>query len=295
MTASISKKIGRAIFIIISNRNIIPHSNAFQDASQVALTKIIVKYYEIQGMNGGIIIVSEAAMENSKIRLNVRTIVQMLVFIVLVPFLPLLISWDWGWWQAWAYGLIGVLGFVISRLLVNMRHPDLLAERAKFMQHENTKSWDEILARLVGLGGALIPLAAGLDAKYGWSQTDYSLLAELIALVLILIGYAFGSWALMENRFFSGTVRIQTERDHHVISSGPYAWVRHPGYAGALLTYFATPLLLDSPWTFVPVVFMTVVLVIRTSLEDRTLQEELPGYKEYATQQTKYRLLPGIW
>jgi protein-S-isoprenylcysteine O-methyltransferase Ste14 len=206
-----------------------------------------------------------------------------------------LISWKWDWWQAWAYGLIGVLGFVVSRLLVNMRHPDLIAERAKFMQHENTKSWDEILARLVGLGGALIPLAAGLDAKNGWSQTDYSIPVELAAIVVILIGYAIGSWALMENRFFSGTVRIQTERGHHVISSGPYAYVRHPGYAGALLTYFATPFLLDSPWTFVPVLFMAVVLVIRTDLEDRTLKHELLGYKEYATQKTRYRLLPGIW
>jgi len=234
-------------------------------------------------------------MENSKIQLNVRTIVQMLVFIVLVPFLPLLISLEWDWWQAWAYGLIGVLGFIISRILVNMRHPDLLAERAKFMQHENTKPWDEVLARLVGLGGALIPLAAGLDVKYGWSETDYSLSVELAALFLILVGYAISSWALMENRFFSGTVRIQTERGHHVISTGPYAYVRHPGYAGALLTYFATPLLLDSPWTFVPVIFMAVVLVIRTDLEDRTLKHELPGYKDYATQKTRYRLLPGIW
>ena len=116
----------------------------------------------------------------------------------------------------------------------------------------------------------------------------------MIALVLILLGYAFGSWALMENRFFSGVVRIQTERGHHVVSSGPYAIVRHPGYAGALLTYFATPLLLDSPWTFLPVIVMAIVLVVRTVLEDRTLQEELPGYKEF-TQKTRYRLVPGVW
>lgn len=234
-------------------------------------------------------------MENSKIQLTVRTIVQLFVFIVLVPFLPLLISWKWNWWEAWAYALIGVLGFVISRLLVNMRHPDLIAERAKMMQHEDTKPWDEILARLVGMGGALIPLAAGLDVRYGWSGLDFALLWKLFALALTLVGYAIGAWALMENRFFSGVVRIQKERDHHVVSSGPYAWVRHPGYAGALLTYFVTPLLLDSPWTYLPVVFFSAVLVIRTSLEDRTLQEELPGYKEYATQKTRFRLLPGIW
>lgn len=148
---------------------------------------------------------------------------------------------------------------------------------------------------MVGLSGALIPLAAGLDAKYGWSVTDYSTSVELVALLFIVVGYVIGSWALLENRFFSGTVRIQKERDHHVVSTGPYAVVRHPGYVSALFTCFATPLLLDSPWTFVPVVFMAVVLVIRTALEDRTLQEELLGYKEYAARKTKYRLLPGIW
>jgi protein-S-isoprenylcysteine O-methyltransferase Ste14 len=234
-------------------------------------------------------------MENSKIRLTVRTIVQMFVFIVLVPFLPLLVSWKWDWWQAWVYALIGVLGFIVSRLLVARRHPDLLAERAKFADHEDTKSWDKTLSRLVGLGGALIPLTAGLDARYGWSSTDYRLPVELAALLVILVGYVIGAWALMENRFFSGVVRIQKERDHKLVDSGPYAFVRHPGYAGALLTYFASPFLLDSPWTFVPAVFIAVVLVIRTVLEDRILQEELPGYKEYATQKTKYRLLPGVW
>jgi len=234
-------------------------------------------------------------VENPKNPLTVRVILQLLVFIVIVPFLPLLISWKWDWWQAWAYGSVGVLGFIVSRLLVNRRHPDLIAERAKMMRHEGTKPWDEVLARLVGLGGALIPLVAGLDAKYGWSQMDYGILVELSALSFIVIGYVIGTWALLENRFFSGTVRIQKDRGHHVISTGPYAWIRHPGYAGALLTYFATPLLLDSPWTFVPVFAMMIVLLVRTDLEDRTLKHELPGYKEYATKKTRYRLLPGIW
>ena len=195
-------------------------------------------------------------MENSKIKLTVRTVVQMFVFIVLVPFLPLLISLRWDWWQAWAYGLVGVFGFIVSRYLAARRHPDLLTERSKMMQHDDAKPWDNVLARLVGLGGAVIPLVAGLDMKYGWSEAGYSLTVELVALFFVVIGYAIGSWALMENRFFSGVVRIQTERGHHVVSSGPYAIVRHPGYAGAILTYFATPLLLDSPWTFVPVVVM---------------------------------------
>jgi protein-S-isoprenylcysteine O-methyltransferase Ste14 len=117
---------------------------------------------------------------------------------------------------------------------------------------------------------------------------------EIIALVVILAGYAFGAWALMENRFFSGVVRIQKERGHHVVSTGPYSWMRHPGYAGALLVYFGTPILLDSLWTYLPVAFISIVLLIRTDLEDRALKHELPGYKEY-TQKTRFRLLPGIW
>ena len=180
-------------------------------------------------------------MGNPNKILSARVILQLLVFIVLVPFLPLLISWNWGWWEAWVYALIGVFGFIVSRVLVNKRHPDLIAERAKYMRHENIKPWDGILARLVGLGGGLIPLAAGLDVKYGWSKAGYSTSVELVALLFILVGYAIGTWALLENRFFSGVVRIQKERGHQVVSTGPYAWVRHPGYAGALLTYFATP------------------------------------------------------
>jgi protein-S-isoprenylcysteine O-methyltransferase Ste14 len=102
------------------------------------------------------------------------------------------------------------------------------------------------------------------------------------------------SYALIENTFFSGMVRIQTDRGHRVISSGPYRWLRHPGYAGALLAYLATPFLLDSVWTLLPVVFLTAVLVIRTRLEDQTLQAELDGYRDYA-RRVRYRLLPGVW
>lgn len=111
---------------------------------------------------------------------------------------------------------------------------------------------------------------------------------------MILAGYSLGTYALIENRFFSGMVRIQTERGHQVVSSGPYRWIRHPGYVGALLTYWFTPLFLDSLWAFIPVAFITIVLIIRTHWEDRTLQNELAGYREYALR-VRYRLIPGVW
>ena len=232
-------------------------------------------------------------MNNQQRTISPCVIVPMLFFVVVVPFLPLLISWRWDWWEAWVYAIICILGFAISRVLAARRHPDLLAERARFMQHEDAKPWDKLLAPLVGLGGGLVPLVAGLEALFDWSPT-FSLPAKTLSLVIILAGYALGSYALIENRFFSGMVRIQTDRGHQVVSSGPYRWMRHPGYAGALLAYLATPLFLDSRWTFLPAAFITILLVIRTHLEDRTLQDELEGYRDYAGR-VRYRLLPGVW
>jgi protein-S-isoprenylcysteine O-methyltransferase Ste14 len=145
----------------------------------------------------------------------------------------------------------------------------------------------------VGLGAGFIPLVAGFDARFGWSP-DFQPLVKTLALALILGGYVLGSYALIENRFFSGMVRIQSERGHRVISSGPYRWMRHPGYAGALLAYLGTPLFLDSLWAFLPVAIITILLFARTSLEDRTLQDELEGYREYA-RRVRYRLIPGVW
>lgn len=232
-------------------------------------------------------------MENQSKTISPRAILLMLFFIVVIPFLPLLISRDWDWWEAWVYAIIGILGFAISRVLAARHHPDLLAERARFLQHEDAKHWDKLLSPLVGLGSGLIPLVAGLDALFDLSPS-FSLQVKILALVIILAGYSLGSYALIENRFFSGMVRIQTDRGHQVVSSGPYRWIRHPGYTGALLTYLATPLFLDSRWAFLPVILITIVLVIRTILEDRILQDELQGYSDYA-RRVRYRLLPGVW
>jgi protein-S-isoprenylcysteine O-methyltransferase Ste14 len=232
-------------------------------------------------------------MNNRQSLISPRVIVQVLFFVVVIPFLPLLISRRWAWWEAWVSAIICILGFAVSRALAARRHPDLLAERARLMQHEDAKPWDKILAPLVGLGGGLIPLVAGLDALFKWSPT-FSLPVKILALVILLAGYALGSYALIENRFFSGMVRIQTDRGQQVVSSGPYGWMRHPGYAGALWSYLATPLFLDSGWAFLPAMFLTIVLVIRTSLEDRVLQDELPGYRDY-TRRVRYCLLPGVW
>ena len=224
---------------------------------------------------------------------TLRSIILMVIVVFVFPFLPMIISGEWNWWEAWAYAIIGVLGFILSRALASRRHPDILAERSRSIELQNAKPWDRILAPLLAFGSVAILIVAGFDKLFGWTST-FSLPVKVIALLLILLGFIFGSWALIENRFFSGVVRIQTDRGHHVVTTGPYRFVRHPGYSGALWTYLAMPFLLDSLWALLPTVLLVAVLVVRTSLEDRTLQAELPGYKEF-TQKTRYRLFPGIW
>jgi protein-S-isoprenylcysteine O-methyltransferase Ste14 len=99
---------------------------------------------------------------------------------------------------------------------------------------------------------------------------------------------------MVSNKFFSTSVRIQMERDHTVASGGPYRYVRHPGYVGYIVSGFAAPLALGSLWALIPAAITLCLLVVRTALEDRTLQDELDGYREYAAR-VRYRLLPGVW
>jgi protein-S-isoprenylcysteine O-methyltransferase Ste14 len=232
-------------------------------------------------------------MENSEKIITPKSLLLVFVFVIVIPMLPLFISWQWDWWEAWAYALINILGFAISRILAGRKHPDLIRERSRYLQHPNPEPWDKSLSPLMGLWGALIPITAGLGARFDLSA-GFNGGLKILSLIIFLLGYGLSSYALMENRFFSGMVRIQTERGHHVISSGPYRWVRHPGYTGAIINYLMVPFLLDSIWTFLPVILSTIFIFIRTALEDQTLQKKLPGYQEYAGQ-VKYRLIPGIW
>ena len=225
--------------------------------------------------------------------LTVRTFIMVSIFIVLAPLLPLIISRRWYWWEAWLYAFINILGFVISRTIASRKNPGLLKERSEYFQHENTQSWDKVLSPISGLGGILIVILAGLDSLYGWSPS-YGVLLKISAFVIFVLGFILGSYALISNRFFSGTVRLQADRGHHVISSGPYSWIRHPGYAGALLTYLVTPIILDSYWIFLPAILISITLLFRTALEDRFLKDNLAGYKEYS-QRVRFRLVPLVW
>lgn len=213
---------------------------------------------------------------------------------LVIPIILLVCGWDLGWWQAWLFFVLFVAAGIGGRIWAEQRHPGIQAERSRCLKAQDVKSWDRVIAPLmaVSLSFSLV-IVAGLDHHYRWSPL-FPIWMNVLGLVLITFGYAFAAWALIENRFFSTLVRIQKERGHEVCTSGPYSIVRHPGYAGNMWALPGVVLGLGSVWTVIPVLIAIVISVIRTELEDRTLQEELPGYKEYV-EQVRYRLIPGIY
>jgi len=182
-------------------------------------------------------------------------------------------------------------GFAV---LVAGKDRALLEERMRVEQKKDAKRWDRLLVIVIGM--VLTPavwLVAGLDRRYGWSPGAGFVLGAA-ALVIALLGGALVVWAASSNTFFSAIVRIQKDRGHTVVSGGPYAAVRHPGYAGTVAANLAGPVVLGSLWALVIGALIVALLVVRTALEDRTLQRELDGYADYA-RRVRWRLLPGVW
>jgi protein-S-isoprenylcysteine O-methyltransferase Ste14 len=232
--------------------------------------------------------------EQKQTKLDAVIVIRALFFLLFVPGILFLAAGRFDWLMGWVYAMLGMVFSIGSRVLMARKHPDLVAERASFRTAEGIKEWDKKLVPWIAQILPLIVLiVAGLDKRFGWSP-DFPLWGALLALLVGVLGFSFSTWALIENRYFSSVVRIQTERGHTVCDSGPYKYVRHPGYAGGLLWYLLTPLMLGTLWAYVPTLVMVALTVLRTALEDKTLQEELLGYREYA-QRTRYRLLPGIW
>jgi len=213
---------------------------------------------------------------------------------LLIPLILFICGGELGWWQAWLYSMLILSTGIGGRMWAEKRHPGITAERQNIENIQNAKAWDKVLAPLMAVSVVFpMVIVAGLDHRYNWSS-EFPLWLIVIGFILISLGYAFGAWALAENRFFLSVVRIQMDRGHVVCDSGPYQFVRHPGYAGSLLALFGIVLALGSVWTLIPAALASSITVIRTVLEDQTLLEELPGYRDY-TQRVRYRLIPGIY
>ncbi|WP_345978886.1 isoprenylcysteine carboxylmethyltransferase family protein [Sulfurimonas sp. HSL3-2] len=220
--------------------------------------------------------------------------IRMILVYLFIPLLLLVCGGDLWWWQAWIYTFLILVSGIGGRILTEWRHPGLLAERVNFEKLQNAKPWDKVLAPLMAVSFSFpLVIVAGLDHRYEWTPL-FSTWFNILGLVLIALGYAFATWAFIENRFFSTTVYIQKDRGHTVCDSGPYRFVRHPGYAGNLLALPGMVLAFSSVWILIPAMAALIITVIRTALEDRTLQEELSGYKDYA-KQVRYRLIPFIY
>jgi len=194
--------------------------------------------------------------------------------------------------QAWLFFIIWFGHVIIGSLLLSKFNPELI--NTKEAKKKDTKSFDKILLPLyylIGVYGSLI--IAGLDlGRFNWSNLNFNYI--IIGCVLIIVSYIIANWAMIKNPFFETTVRVQKDRDQKVVISGPYRIVRHPGYLADLLWYLSLPLIFRSLYAFIPAIIAVVLLIIRTYLEDKTLQNELIGYKDYS-KKVKKRLLPGIW
>ena len=223
-----------------------------------------------------------------------RQWINLVVVYLFIPLVLLVCGGDLDWWQAWVYSLLIIAAGPGGRIWAERRHPGLMAERQNMEKAQSAKAWDKVLAPLMALSVSFpLVIVAGLDHRFGWSPV-FPLWLTVLGFLLISLGYAFAAWALAENRFFSSVVRIQTERGHVVCDSGPYRIVRHPGYAGNILALPGIVLALSSMWTLIPAAAALIIAVIRTVLEDQTLQNELPGYRDYA-RRVRYRLIPGIY
>ena len=209
-----------------------------------------------------------------------------LVFICII-----LLAGGLDWVRGWVFIGLLIVGRTISTRYIGRKDPELLRRRGQIGQ--GTKTWDLFLLTLFGLTYLAIIVVAAFDAQNHWSQMPVWL--WLIGAVLYVFFVVVITWAMAVNTHFEKTVRIQRDRHHRVIESGPYRIVRHPGYLATLLgLILPTPLLLGSWWAFIPTILAMACLILRTVLEDRTLRKELSGYKAY-TRKVRYRLLPGLW
>jgi protein-S-isoprenylcysteine O-methyltransferase Ste14 len=193
--------------------------------------------------------------------------------------------------RVWFFFGLYFVSLVINMVIFLKYNPEVVKARSEMLKGE-MKWWDKVYAALYILLMFALPVVCGLDVRFG--APTLGIEYYLAGILLFVAGWSFTSWALVVNKFFEGTVRIQKERGHKVITTGPYAIVRHPGYAGMILLYLSMPFGFGSLYGLIPALLLAAAFVFRTHFEDEFLQEELKGYKEYC-KKTKYRLIPFVW
>jgi protein-S-isoprenylcysteine O-methyltransferase Ste14 len=196
--------------------------------------------------------------------------------------------------RAWVFIGASFVFFNSGPVLLYRLNPDLLNQRGRWKRKRDTKSWDKVLLPAYGFAGFyMVPAVIGLEAgRYGWSHLGIHFAAA--GLALYALGTVAIDWAMTANPYFEASVRIQKDRSQKVITRGPYRFVRHPGYLGAILWVVSPPLIVGSVYGLVPAAVAVILLILRTHLEDRMLHNELEGYADYA-HKVRFRLIPGLW
>jgi len=191
------------------------------------------------------------------------------------------------YWQAWVYMFILLVPMLFVMAWLFRNNPELLERRMRARERERRQRNIQMIGSLVFLGIYLLP---GLDRRFGWSSVP--VIVVIAADILVLAGYALFVRVLKENSYASRIVEV--EENQKVITTGPYAMVRHPMYVAVMIMFGLTPLALGSYWAVVPALSLILVLVARIKNEEKVLVDELAGYREYM-QRVKFRLIPGIW
>lgn len=197
-------------------------------------------------------------------------------------------AWDWP--LGWTFMIVLTFMMIGAIAVLWRANPDIFVARRRI--HAGTQGWDYIFLVLIIGGFLAIPILAGLDHRHDWAQGP--LWAVVIGYILFVLGFAGQIWSQAVNRHFEPGIRIQSDRDHKVVDTGPYAHVRHPGYVSGALLAIGLALVLDSLLSLIPAAIVTVALLFRTVFEDRMLQQELPGYADYALR-VRHKWIPGIW
>ena len=221
-------------------------------------------------------------------------LLQNLIIVMLSGLVPAvlfcLMAGRWDLWNVWATAGIFIAWLMFQTLAIYQKSPAILKERMALGTGGRVR-WT------VGLTFVLLNMLqwiiAGLDQRFHWSNI-VSFAGVVAGIVIFTIGWGLFTWSALANPFFSPEVRIQTDRGQQVMSKGPYAIVRHPGYASNVLLVFASALALNSLLSFIPAIIFAANTVRVTAIEDQMLRDELAGYADYAAK-VRYRLIPGLW
>lgn len=223
---------------------------------------------------------------------NLRMVLRLLVAFIVMSAAFCCSAGTTAWLKAWLYMVIQFSFWTAAALWLKKHNPQLLKDRMVFLKPD-TRGWDKVIIKTSTVLFIPYLLLPGFDAvRYQWSSVP--LPVSVIGYAGIILSLLLFFAVLRENAYLSRFVEVQKDKGHKVITTGPYRYVRHPMYVGLITLLYSLPVALGSLWTLIPASVLTLLFVVRTYLEDKTLHEELEGYRAYA-EKVKYRLLPGVW